>query len=226
VFNCLKKACSWNRALLERLRYVINHDPLKPSLFEVLFTYSGLHALGTHRISHYLYQRGWFFLARLLAHLTRIFTGIEIHPGAKIGKNCFIDHGVGIVIGETADIGDFVTIYHGVTLGGLGSSTDKRHPTIGDYVLLSAGSILLGDVSVGQHAKIGAGAVVIQDVPPYATVVGVPAKIVRYKGERIPDSSIGRDGIVLRQVKKLTEEFEVLKQDVKRIEHLLKNEKR
>lgn len=170
--------------MFKRLNYdlerILNEDPAAKSKIEVLILYPCVHALIAYRMSHFLYLKRRFFLARLISQLSRFFTGIEIHPGAKIGKGLFIDHGMGVVIGETAEIGDNVTLYHGVTLGGTGKDKGKRHPTIEDDVLIGTGAKVLGPIVVGKGAKIGANAVVVKDVPTKATAVGIAAKnIVR-----------------------------------------------
>jgi serine O-acetyltransferase len=162
------------------LERVLNEDPAAKSKIEVLLLYPCIHALIAYRIAHFLYLKERFFLARLISQLSRFFTGIEIHPGAKIGKGLFIDHGMGVVIGETAEVGDNVTLYHGVTLGGTGKDKGKRHPTIEDNVLIGTGAKVLGPIIVGKGAKIGSNSVVLKNVPPKATAVGSPAKnIVR-----------------------------------------------
>lgn len=170
--------------MFKRLNYdlerILNEDPAATSKIEVLLLYPCIHALISYRIAHFFYVKKRFFLARLVSQLARFFTGIEIHPGAKIGKGLFIDHGMGVVIGETAEVGDNVTLYHGVTLGGTGKDTGKRHPTIEDNVLIGTGAKVLGPITVGEGAKIGANAVVVKNVPAKATAVGSPAKnIVR-----------------------------------------------
>jgi len=166
--------------VFKRLNYdlerVLNEDPAAKSKIEVLLLYPSIHALISYRIAHFLYLNKRFFLARLMSQLSRFFTGIEIHPGAKIGKGLFIDHGMGVVIGETAEVGDNVTLYHGVTLGGTGKDIGKRHPTIEDGVLIGTGAKVLGPITVGKGAKIGANAVVVKNVPAKATAVGSPAK--------------------------------------------------
>jgi serine O-acetyltransferase len=142
-----------------------------------MLCYPGLHAIILHRLAHALYEKRWFLAARFLSHISRFLTGIEIHPGAKIGRRVFIDHGHGTVIGETAEIGDDVTIYQGVTLGGTGKEKGKRHPTIGNNVVISAGAQVLGAILVGENSKVGAGSVVLQEVPPNCTVVGIPGRV-------------------------------------------------
>ena len=164
--------------LRKDIRVIFERDPAAKSVLEVIFCYSGLHAIWMHRISHALFKRGWIVAARLVSNFCRFLTGIEIHPGATIGDGLFIDHGTGIVIGETAEIGKNVTLYQGVTLGGTGKEKGKRHPTIGNNVVVATGAKVLGSFKVGDHAKIGAGSVVLKEVPPYATVVGIPGRVV------------------------------------------------
>ena len=167
------------------IRVVFERDPAARSTIEVLLCYGGLHAIWLHRIAHALYVRGWVLLPRLISNFGRFLTGIEIHPGAKIGEGLFIDHGTGIVIGETAELGKNVTLYQGVTLGGTGKEKGKRHPTIGSNVVVASGAKVLGSFTVGDHAKIGAGSVVLRPVPAHATVVGIPGRIVMMNGQRV-----------------------------------------
>lgn len=178
--------------MLERLkkdiRVVFERDPAARSVWEVILCYQGLHAIWIHRLSHYLYQRDFILLPRLLSYLGRFLTGIEIHPGATIGEGLFIDHGTGIVIGETAEIGKNVTLYQGVTLGGTGKEKGKRHPTLGNNVVVASGAKVLGSFSVGDFAKIGAGSVVLKEVPAYATVVGIPGKVVLMYGQKVKNA--------------------------------------
>lgn len=171
--------------LRKDIRVIFERDPAAKSVMEVLLCYSGLHAIWLHRLAHPLYLRGWVLLPRLISNLGRFLTGIEIHPGATIGEGLFIDHGTGIVIGETAEIGKNVTLYQGVTLGGTGKEKGKRHPTIGNNVVVASGAKVLGSFTVGDHAKIGAGSVVLKPVPAYATVVGIPGRIVVMCGKRV-----------------------------------------
>ncbi len=166
------------KALMEDVQAVFERDPAARSKIEVLLCYPGVHAVALHRLAHALWRRGWHLGARFLSHLNRFLTGIEIHPGAKIGRRFFIDHGMGVVIGETAEIGDDVTIYQGVTLGGVSLGKGKRHPTIEDGVVIGAGAAVLGPFTVGKGARIGSNAVVVKEVPPGVTVVGIPAKPV------------------------------------------------
>ncbi|MDU6174388.1 MAG: serine O-acetyltransferase EpsC [Clostridium perfringens] len=167
--------------MFKKLKYdienVMKNDPAARTKLEVLLLYQSIHVLIFYRIAHGLYKIKLFFLARLVSQLGRFFTGIEIHPGAKIGKGLFIDHGMGVVIGETAEIGDNVTIYHGVTLGGTGKDKGKRHPTVGNNVIIGCGAKILGPISIGDEAKIGANSVVLKDVPKGKTAVGIPAVI-------------------------------------------------
>ncbi len=163
---------------------VMARDPACRSRLEAWLCYPGLHALIMHRLAHRLHRGGLPLLARLLSELSRWFTGVEIHPGAQIGRGVFIDHGMGVVIGETASIGDNVTLYQGVTLGGTGKERGKRHPTIENDVMIGVGAKILGNITIGAHSKIGAGAVVLRSVPAHCTVVGVPGRIVRQAGKR------------------------------------------
>lgn len=174
--------------LLEDARNIQRKDPAARNVLEVILLYPGFHILVYHRIAHWLYQHKRFFLARWVSQHGRRRTGIEIHPGATIGRCLFIDHGMGIVFGETCEIGDNCTIYHGVTLGGTGKDTGKRHPTIGNNVLISTGAKVLGPFTVGDNSRIGANAVVLQEVPPDSTVVGIKARVVKIAGQRIGPS--------------------------------------
>ncbi|NLC53991.1 MAG: serine O-acetyltransferase [Firmicutes bacterium] len=178
----------------EGIKAIFERDPAARSTLEVILCYPGFHALLAYRIAHWFYRHKLFLLARLISQVARFFTGIEIHPGAKIGKGLFIDHGMGVVIGETTEIGDNVTIYQGVTLGGTGKEKGKRHPTIGNNVIIAAGAKVLGSITVGDNAKIGAGAVVIRPVPANSTVVGVPGRVVVQDGVRVgpPDLEHGK----------------------------------
>jgi len=171
--------------LLSDARSIAKRDPAAKSTLEVFLLYPGFHALFSHRFAHWFYKRKLFFIARLISQLNRFFTGIEIHPGAVIGRGLFIDHGMGVVIGETAEIGDNCTIYHGVTLGGTGKETGKRHPTIGNNVLISVGAKILGPFKVGDNSRIGANAVVLNEVEPNTTVVGVPGRAIKKGGVQL-----------------------------------------
>lgn len=167
------------------IQVVFERDPAAKNWLEVILAYPGLHAMWAHRVAHWFYRRRWYTLARFISHLSRFFTGIEIHPGAEIGEGFFIDHGMGVVIGETAEIGDNVTLYQGVTLGGTGKEKGKRHPTLEDDVVVGVGAKVLGSITIGSGSKIGAGAVVVDPVPPGCTVVGIPGKVVVRDGERV-----------------------------------------
>lgn len=173
--------------LCRELRYdmdqIRERDPAAESNLEVALLYSGFHAVTAHRLAHYLHNKGYVLTARALSQFMKMITGIEIHPGATIGKGLFIDHGSGVVIGETAEIGDNCTLYQGVTLGGTGKDSGKRHPTLGNNVMVGAGAKVLGPFKVGDHAKIAAGAVVLKEIPENSTAVGIPAKVVRRAGE-------------------------------------------
>ncbi len=175
-------------SLIAEARNIQSKDPAARNLLEVILLYPGFHILVYHRIAHWLYRHNRFFLARLVSQHGRRRTGIEIHPGATIGPGLFIDHGMGIVVGETAEIGANCTIYHGVTLGGTGKNAGKRHPTIGDNVLIGAGAKVLGPISVGHNTRIAAGSVVLRCMPANVTAAGVPAIIVRENGERVVPS--------------------------------------
>ncbi|MDF5710608.1 MAG: serine O-acetyltransferase [Nostoc sp. S4] len=165
--------------LLTDLRTIFERDPAARNWLEVLFCYPGFQALLFHRVAHWLYKLGIPFIPRFISHLSRFLTGIEIHPGALIGKGVFIDHGMGVVIGETAIVGDYALIYQGVTLGGTGKETGKRHPTIGSHVVVGAGAKVLGNIQIGDRVRIGAGSVVLRDVPSNTTVVGIPGRVTR-----------------------------------------------
>lgn len=206
--------------LKEEIRVIKERDPAIKSTAEVLL-YPSLYAILFHRIAHWLYKKKCYFMARLISQIIRFFTGIEIHPGAKIGKGLFIDHGMGVVIGETCEIGDYVTIYQGATLGGTGKQQGKRHPTIGNNVMISAGAKVLGPFTVGDHARIGAGAVVLQEVPPYSTCVGIPGKIVK-RGDKKIDPCKNLDqrlpDPVQMEICKLLHRIEVLEEKIKQLE--------
>jgi len=164
------------RRLREDVQMVFERDPAARGMGEVIFCYPGLHAIWFHRIAYVLWSKGFLFIARFLSHINRLITGVEIHPGARIGKRFFIDHGAAVVIGETSEIGDDVTIYQGVVLGGVSVKKGKRHPTIGNKVVIGSGGIILGPVHIGEGCQIGAGSVVLNDIPPYTTAIGIPAK--------------------------------------------------
>jgi serine O-acetyltransferase len=207
-------------AMKEDIHVVFEKDPAARSSLEVILTYSGLHAVWAHRLAHKLFKRNWLFLARLISQISRFFTGIEIHPGAQIGRRFFIDHGMGVVIGETCIIGNDVTLYQGVTLGGTGKEKGKRHPTLEDHVLVATGAKVLGNITIGKNSKVGAGSVVLQNVPPNATVVGIPGRVVIKDGIKVgceldhrdlPDPVADKFRELQAEMKKIYEELERLK---------------
>lgn len=175
------------RRLREDIAFAKEMDPAARSSFELFLTYSGLHAVWLYRLAHPLYKWKWYTPSRIISQFAKFLTGIEIHPGAQIGRCLFIDHGSGVVIGETAIVGDYVVLYHGVTLGGTGKEKGKRHPTIGNHVLIATGAKVLGSITVGDYAMVGAGSVVLHPVPPNSTVVGIPARVVIKDGKRVKD---------------------------------------
>ncbi|MFD1778855.1 MULTISPECIES: serine O-acetyltransferase EpsC [Fredinandcohnia] len=203
------------KRMKEDIEVVFEQDPAARTHFEVMLTYSGLHAIWSHRVAHFLFKRKLFFLARTVSQISRFFTGIEIHPGAKIGRRFFIDHGMGVVIGETCEIGDNVTVFQGVTLGGTGKEKGKRHPTIKDNALIATGAKVLGSITIGENSKVGAGSVVLQDVPPNSTVVGIPGRVVIQDGIKVRNSKDlnHRDlpDPVLDKIRELENEIESLK---------------
>lgn len=203
------------KRIKEDIEVVFEQDPAARTHFEVMLTYSGLHAIWSHRVAHFLFKRKLFFLARTVSQISRFFTGIEIHPGAKIGRRFFIDHGMGVVIGETCEIGDNVTVFQGVTLGGTGKEKGKRHPTIKDNALIATGAKVLGSITIGENSKVGAGSVVLQDVPPNSTVVGIPGRVVIQDGIKVRNSKDlnHRDlpDPVLDKIRELENEIESLK---------------
>ncbi len=205
------------KLLKEDIETVLKKDPAAKNVFEVILCYPGLHALWFHRIAHWFYKRKEFLIARIISHIVRFLTGIEIHPGAKIGRRFFIDHGMGVVIGETAEIGDDVLIYQGVVLGGVSLSKGKRHPTVGNNVVIGAAAIVLGNIKIGDNSRIGAGSVVLKDVPEGATVVGVPGRVVLgftqqqfqiLEHNKLPDP--------------IAEGFEILIKEINRLEERIK----
>ncbi|WP_343237211.1 serine O-acetyltransferase [Staphylococcus sp. ACRSN] len=189
---------------------VFEQDPAARSTLEVITSYAGIHAVWSHLIAHELYKKKKYVIARLISQVTRFFTGIEIHPGAQIGRRLFIDHGMGVVIGETCRIGDNVTIYQGVTLGGTGKEKGKRHPDIGDNVLIAAGAKVLGNIKIESDVNIGANSVVLESVPSYSTVVGIPGHIVKQDGRRIGKTFDHRNlpDPIYEQLKELEKQLE------------------
>lgn len=183
------------RAIRQDLQAVFDRDPAATSRLEVVLTYAGFHALLAYRIAHWLRTQGVPFFPRAISQIARWLTGIEIHPSAKIGTGFFIDHGMGVVIGETAEVGDYVTLFQGVTLGGTGKERGKRHPTLGNHVVVGAGAKILGGIKIGDNVKIGANSVVLKNVPSNSTVIGVPARIIKSQGERLPDATMDHTNI-------------------------------
>ncbi|KGX85404.1 serine O-acetyltransferase [Pontibacillus litoralis] len=211
------------KLLKEDVDVVFDQDPAARSRLEVVLTYSGVHAVWAHRIAHACHRKKFFFLARVISQVSRFFTGIEIHPGAKIGRRFFIDHGMGVVIGETCEIGDYVTIFQGVTLGGTGKEKGKRHPTLKDHALVATGAKVLGSITIGENSKVGAGSVVLRDVPDHSTVVGIPGQVVIQNGEKVrkdldhhkmPNPVSDRFKQMEQQIVALQNEIEQLKQGV------------
>ena len=196
------------------LNTVLKKDPAARNRLEVFLTYSGFHAIRMYRFAHFMYRHNYKLVARMVSQFARFLTGIEIHPAAKIGNGVFIDHGAGVVIGETAEVGDDCTIYQGVTLGGTGKDKGKRHPTLEKGVMVAAGAKILGPFTVGKHAKIGAGSVVLKEVPANATVVGVPGRVVRIKGERVDDLDQNLPDPVKEEIMSLSGEVERLKAEL------------
>ncbi len=206
----------------EDIMCVLNSDPAVKNKIEVILCYSGVHAIWLYRISHFFWMKNFLLTARIISQLSKFLTGIEIHPGAKIGRRLFIDHGVGVVVGETCEIGNDVTLFQGVTLGGTGKESGKRHPNIGDNCIISSGAKVLGAINIGEYSKVGAGAVVLKDVPSNSTVVGVPGQIVIHNGKRTnnlqPQKLLEE---ILDSNKSLKTEIEDLKKEMQ----ILKREK-
>lgn len=207
-------------ALIADFRIIFERDPAARNWLEVLFCYPGLQALMMHRFSHFLFSLKIPFIPRLMSHIGRFLTGIEIHPGAQIGKGVFIDHGMGVVIGETAIVGDYALIYQGVTLGGTGKESGKRHPTVGENVVVGAGSKVLGNIYIGNNVRIGAGSVVLRDVPSDCTVVGVPGRVIYRSGVRVdplehgslPDSEAAVIRTLVDRIESLEQQLQELQQ--------------
>ncbi len=217
--------------LRKDMQAVFERDPAAKSVLEVLLCYPGLHAITLHRVAHFFFRHRFFLIARLISQFARAVTQIEIHPGARISEGLFIDHGAGVVIGETAEIGNNVTIYQGVTLGGTGKEKGKRHPTIGNNVVISTGAKILGSFTVGDNSKIGAGSVVLKAVPPNSTVVGVPGKVVVRDGEKILDAGVSMIDLrhdllpdpVAESMFSMQKNVEILEKRVKELEQALQD---
>lgn len=208
------------KLLKDDVDVIFEQDPAARNYLEVILTYSGLHAIWAHRLAHFFFKNKLFFIARVISQISRFFTGIEIHPGAVIGRRFFIDHGMGVVIGETCEIGDNVTLYQGVTLGGTGKERGKRHPTLEDNVLVATGAKVLGSIVVGANSKVGAGSVVLKNVPMNSTVVGIPGKVVIQNGVRVkpdlnhqnmPDPVMDKCESMEMKIARLQQEVEELK---------------
>lgn len=213
------------KRMKEDMDVVFTQDPAARSYVEVFLTYSGLHAIWAHRVAHACYKIRLRFIARVISQMNRFFTGIEIHPAAVIGRRFFIDHGMGVVIGETCDIGNDVTIYQGVTLGGTGHEKGKRHPTIKDNALIATGAKVLGSITIGEHSKIGASSVVLKDVPDHSTVVGIPGRVVVQDGKRVngkldhhvlPDPVSDLCSQLQSEIDELREEIRRLKEETRK----------
>jgi serine O-acetyltransferase len=211
----------------EDVEVVFEQDPAARRVLEVVLTYAGLHAVWSHRIAHALFKRKFFFLARVVSQVSRFFTGIEIHPGAKIGRRFFIDHGMGVVIGETCEIGDNVTIFQGVTLGGTGKERGKRHPTLHDNVLVATGAKVLGSITIGENSKVGAGSVVLKNVPPNSTVVGIPGTIVVQDGIKVKRNLDHQDmpDPVADKCNMLEEKIAVLREQIAHVSQQVEKER-
>lgn len=214
------------KRIKEDIQTVFAKDPAARRIIEVIFCYPGLHAVWFHRIAHLLWNAGLRFFARLISHISRFLTGVEIHPGAKIGRRFFIDHGAGVVIGETTEIGDDVLMYQGVTLGGTSLERKKRHPTIGNNVEIGAGAILLGPIKIGNNARIAAGSVVVKDVPDNATVIGVPGRIGlgftaeeirRLEHGKLPDPIADALQFVMKEQEKLQKKVKELEKTIEKL---------
>jgi len=205
--------------LIADFQIIFERDPAARNWLEVLFCYPGLQALLFHRFAHWLYSLGLPFIPRLISHLARFLTGIEIHPGAQIGRGVFIDHGMGVVIGETAIVGDYALIYQGVTLGGTGKESGKRHPTLGENVVVGAGAKVLGNIMIGNGVRIGAGSVVLRDVPSDCTVVGIPGRVVFRSGERIDPLEHGRlPDSEAQVIRALVDRIDLLEQQLQQLQ--------
>jgi serine O-acetyltransferase len=205
--------------LRDHINAIKREDPAAKSSLEILLCYPGLHAVLLHRVSHWFYLRRCYVIARLFSQFSRFLTGIEIHPGAKIGKRLFIDHGLGVVIGETAEVGDDVLLYQGVTLGGTGNQCGKRHPTLGDRVVVGTGASILGNIRLGDNAKVGAGSVVVHSVPENATVVGIPGRVVKAHCETM---GVLEHGKVAACAETEIEDIEQLTDRIRELEALLR----
>jgi serine O-acetyltransferase len=206
--------------VIDYLNQVRERDPAAGNNFEIVMAYPGVQALASHRVNHWLWNRHMRLLARLFSQISKFLTGIEIHPGAKVGKNFFIDHGMGVVIGETAEVGDNVTLFQGVTLGGTGKEKGKRHPTLGNNVVVAAGAQILGGITIGDNVRVGAGSVVVRPVPADATIVGVPGRIVARRGKEVPVVDLHHE----RLPDPIAEMFNSLHRRIDHLEHQMEDE--
>ena len=209
------------RMIKQDLKAVFDRDPAATSTLEVILTYAGFHALLAYRVAHWMKGHGVPFFPRALSQLARWMTGIEIHPGAKIGRGFFIDHGMGVVIGETAEIGDYVTLFQGATLGGTGKERGKRHPTLGNHVIVGAGAKILGGIKIGDNVNIGANSVVLKSVPSNSTVIGVPGRIIKVQGQRLPDATMDHINIT----DPIADRFEALEHELIELRKKLEEQK-
>lgn len=207
------------RAIRQDLQAVFDRDPAATSWLEVILTYAGFHALLAYRLAHWLWLRKVPFFPRAISQLARLLTGVEIHPGAKIGTGFFIDHGMGVVIGETTEIGDYVTLFQGVTLGGTGKERGKRHPTLGNHVVVGAGAKILGGIRIGDNVKVGANSVVLKSVPANSTVIGVPARVIKTEGGRVPEATMDHTNLP----DPIADRFEALEQEFIELRKKLEN---
>ncbi len=210
------------KAIGQDLRAVFERDPAARNRVEVILTYAGFQALMFHRIAHRLWMMNLRLLGRLLAQFSRWITGVEIHPGAIIGHGFFIDHGMGVVIGETTEIGDFVTLFQGVTLGGTGKEKGKRHPTLGNHVVVGTGAKVLGNIRIGDFVKVGANSVVLRSVPSNSTVIGIPGRIIKTVGDRVPEESMDHANIP----DPVAERFEAMEREIIELRKKLENPER
>jgi serine O-acetyltransferase len=206
-------------SIKQDLRAIFDRDPAATSKLEVILTYAGFHALLAYRFAHWLQSHGVPFVPRAISQLARLLTGIEIHPAAQIGRGFFIDHGMGVVIGETAEIGDYVTLFQGVTLGGTGKERGKRHPTLGSHVVVGAGAKILGGIKIGDNVKIGANSVVLKSIPPNSTVIGVPARVLKTEGGRRPEATMDHTNIP----DPIIDRFEALERELIELRKRLEN---
>jgi len=215
-------------ALRRDIRTVFERDPALRSRLEAFFCYPGVHALAFHRVAHRLWGAGWVATARVLSHVSRFLTGIEIHPAARLGPGLFIDHGMGVVIGETAEVGENVTLYQGVSLAGTSLKREKRHPTLGDNVVVGAGAKVIGAIRIGDNSRIGAGSVVVRDIPPNAVVVGVPGRVTYKDGQRVTEGiDLNQTDLpdpVSRTIEQLVERIRALEADVETLRKNLKED--